>query len=516
MKKLLLSQTKNGALVILVALVSLFCQSVFAQDFTPNVIVNDTTAGDQNTDGARLIAALGDSVYVIWADEVSGKFYFSKSTNGGATFLPAVNVSSIPDTVLQLFPSMAVDNLGVIYIAWSVLSSDMSVSYGIWFTKSTDGGTSFEPAVQVDSLGVFPDIAVYGNNVYVMFADASNYPSANYFFSRSINGGNDFEPSYQINDVNCATPIQEFENLVSLCVDRDGNIYAVWNDGRRPEGNNDIYFAKSTNEGVSFGVNVSVNDITISAVDSVKFSPFIAVGGTDTVYVVWTDMREGSDNDRARVYFSISTNGGESFGPDVMVSEPTLSSRAEIVASSGLVVISWQGMSSTQGGIWAVTSSDGGVSFSSPVAVTDEFDYCASYPSMFLDENQNVYVVWADERGGDKDIYFSRATTTTGIEENNVSEVADDYLLYQNYPNPFNQRTIITYCIPKTTTIKLAVYDLLGKQLVSLVAGKQLAGSYKVVWDGKDEYGCMVGSGVYFYRIEAGNFVKTYKMILLK
>jgi hypothetical protein len=512
MKKLLLSQTRNGAFVILVALCILFCQPVFAQDFTANVVVNDITAGDQNTDGARLIAALGDSVYVVWADEDSSTFYFSKSTDGGATFLSAVHVSSIPDTVSQLFPSMVVDNSGVIYIAWSVLSSDMSVSYGIWFTKSTDGGASFESAVQVNNFGVFPDIAVYGSDVYIMFADASNYPLADYFFSRSINGGDDFEPSYRINDVNCAAPIHEFESLLSLCVDRDGNIYAVWNDGRRPEGNNDIYFAKSTNGGVSFGEDVPVNDITISAGDSVQFSPFIAVGGTGAVYVVWTDMREGFDDDGARVYFSMSTNGGGSFGPDSMVGEPTSSSRAEIVASSGLVVISWQGMSSTQGnGIWTVMSSDGCSGFSSPVAVTDEFNYAASYPSMFLDENQKVYVVWADERQGDKDIYFSRVTIRTGIVENNVSEVPDDYLLYQNYPNPFNSSTNILYSIPRSGFVTLTIYDILGREIQTLVSEFQKANTYSVNIDaGK------LSSGVYFYKLQLGDLIETKKMLLIR
>jgi len=507
------SQIKNGLFLILIAFFVLLSQSVFALNFAPNVIVNDITAGDQNTDGTRLIAAFGDSLYAVWTDEMSGKFYFSKSTDAGATFLPAISVSSIPDTVLQLFPSMVVDSTGVIYIVWSVLSSDMSASYGIWFTKSTDGGASFKPAIQVNSFGIFPDIAVYGNSVYVMFADISNYPLANYYFSRSIDGGDSFEPAYQINDVNCAAPIQKFENLLSICVGRNGNIYAVWSDGRRPEGNNDIYFAKSTDGGASFGQNVPVNDITISAGDSIQYSPFVAAGGIDTVYVVWTDMRNGSKDEDARVYFSMSTDGGQSFGPDLMVGEDLFSRNAKVVSSSQLLVISWEGMSSAQGyGIWAVTSYGGDVGFSSPVAVTDVFNYRASYPSISLDKNQNVYIIWADERQGNKDIYFSKAATVTGVWEDNTLRTSNNYLLFQNYPNPFNPSTKISYSIPKSCFVTLTVYDILGKKIQTLVSEFQNANIYSVNFDASK-----LSSGIYFYKLQAGDgFVETKKMLFLR
>ena len=90
------------------------------------------------------------------------------------------------------------------------------------------------------------------------------------------------------------------------------------------------------------------------------------------------------------------------------------------------------------------------------------------------------------------------------------------YALEQNYPNPFNPETCIKYSIMKPEKVTLSIYNLLGEKVVTLIDKKQLAGSYVVVWDGRDTQGRIVSSGVYFYKIKAGNFVKTNKMLLLR
>jgi hypothetical protein len=85
----------------------------------------------------------------------------------------------------------------------------------------------------------------------------------------------------------------------------------------------------------------------------------------------------------------------------------------------------------------------------------------------------------------------------------------------QNYPNPFNPSTTISYDLstPCHTTIK--VYDLLGKEIAILVNGEKPAGKYVVVWNGKDSSGRKLTSGVYFYKLIAGTFIQTRKMLLL-
>jgi hypothetical protein len=100
--------------------------------------------------------------------------------------------------------------------------------------------------------------------------------------------------------------------------------------------------------------------------------------------------------------------------------------------------------------------------------------------------------------------------TLTGITNGN-GNVPDEFALRQNYPNPFNPVTKISYDIPKGSQVRLTVYDMLGREVTQLVNEYKDAGSYEAVWNGVSQT-----SGVYFYRIEAGDFTQKMKMILVK
>ena len=90
------------------------------------------------------------------------------------------------------------------------------------------------------------------------------------------------------------------------------------------------------------------------------------------------------------------------------------------------------------------------------------------------------------------------------------------YVLNQNYPNPFNPATSISYQLPLAGKTYLKIYDITGREVVSLIDGYQYTGSYTVTWDGRSNSGTPVASGVYFYTLESGKFKRTSKMILLK
>jgi hypothetical protein len=85
------------------------------------------------------------------------------------------------------------------------------------------------------------------------------------------------------------------------------------------------------------------------------------------------------------------------------------------------------------------------------------------------------------------------------------------FFLYQNYPNPFNSQTAISYQLSAASQVELAIYDLLGKKVVTLVNEKQNAGYYRLAVHDSE-----LTSGIYFYQIKAGDFVQARKMILLR
>ncbi len=90
------------------------------------------------------------------------------------------------------------------------------------------------------------------------------------------------------------------------------------------------------------------------------------------------------------------------------------------------------------------------------------------------------------------------------------------FALHQNSPNPFNPTTSIKYDMPKAGDVQIAVFNVLGQRVTDLVNGYQEAGSHEVVWNGKDDAGSSVASGIYFYRIKTSEYSDTKKMVLLK
>jgi flagellar hook assembly protein FlgD len=86
--------------------------------------------------------------------------------------------------------------------------------------------------------------------------------------------------------------------------------------------------------------------------------------------------------------------------------------------------------------------------------------------------------------------------------------------LHENYPNPFNPQTTIAYELPQTESVRLTVYDILGREVVRLIDQTQAAGYHEVVWNGLDAAGNSVSSGIYLYRLQAGSYSRVNKMIL--
>ncbi len=96
------------------------------------------------------------------------------------------------------------------------------------------------------------------------------------------------------------------------------------------------------------------------------------------------------------------------------------------------------------------------------------------------------------------------------------NKIPKTYALEQNYPNPFNPTTTIDFSVPKTGTVNVAVYNSIGQLVKVLANDNYVPGTYRVTWDGMNQSGTQVASGVYFYKLTSKNYVRTMKMMLLK
>ena len=130
----------------------------------------------------------------------------------------------------------------------------------------------------------------------------------------------------------------------------------------------------------------------------------------------------------------------------------------------------------------------------------------------------SVFVRWP---GGGRDVFLditpgqtmllSQWTGTVGVED-----TPPTFRLLGNWPNPFNPSTRIAFELPAQGEIELVVFDVSGRRIAVLADGTWPAGRHIVDWDGRDESGRAVASGVYFYRLVAGKYIENKKMILLR
>ncbi len=105
----------------------------------------------------------------------------------------------------------------------------------------------------------------------------------------------------------------------------------------------------------------------------------------------------------------------------------------------------------------------------------------------------------------------------TEVSNNNTRQCLPELItLDQNYPNPFNAETSIGYTLPQASEVEINIFNIYGQEVATLVAGNRVAGSHKITWNGKDDAGHLVASGVYLYSLKANQIVKTRKLLLIR
>jgi len=110
---------------------------------------------------------------------------------------------------------------------------------------------------------------------------------------------------------------------------------------------------------------------------------------------------------------------------------------------------------------------------------------------------------------------FEFPFTTSAIRENS-SYIPNEFIVKQNYPNPFNPSTTIEFSIPKLADVELNIYNVLGQRIRTTRMNNKQAGNYRVIWNGTNDLGAKVSTGIYFYKIDAGKYSNIKKMVFLK
>lgn len=404
-----------------------------------------------------------------------------KSTDGGITF-PAAQIlaqGSSEDKEMittDLAPGSPFKNN--IYISWSRLN----LSPDIRLIRSTNGGVNWSTPANVSSTatnGQGSDPATGPNgNVYVTWV---NFNYTTQYFNKSTDGGLTFgTPQIVATGTQASIPFSQSgpTTFPSIACDvsggpRNGYVYITWCDGRN--GDADVFLARSTDNGTTWSAPIRVNNDPMSN-GKCQAWPWIAVNNQGLIAVLFYDTRNTPNNTIIEAWLARSSDGGATFTNEVLSSQQ------------------------------------------SPTSVPNSDVRFGDYINVDFWGNR-IVPVWTDERSGgfDQEIYSAVIDITVGVPAAN--QVPNSFNLAQNYPNPFNPSTTIKFSLPKSSFASLKIYDMLGREVSTLISGELEAGDHEIKWNASN-----YPSGVYFYKLAAGDpstssgqgYTDTKKMILAK
>jgi hypothetical protein len=287
---------------------------------------------------------------VAWEDRTDGDsdIYIAKSQSTWGSFETAVEASDGPVASDQIHPSIVVDSLDSVHIAWEDLRADNDIrassssvstlSFGTSVKVNDDTGTSWQHE---------PSIAADGSDLYVAWYDRRDVDPFIYI-AKSSNGGATYGSNIRIESDMANGP--QFEPAITV---NGGRIYVVWQDGRSGV-SRDIYLASSSTSALSFGDGVRVNSGTAS---TNQRSPALALADNGTIHVVWQDFRDQVND----LYYATSTDGGTSFVDERVNEAPgdvILEKRKPEVAVSteGILYAVWEDQQSEDSRIVMATS----------------------------------------------------------------------------------------------------------------------------------------------------------------
>ena len=420
-----------------------------------------------------------------------GAIIIIQSADGGITWSePRIAVTGTSQ-IFNVMPDMVVDNTsysssGFIYIAW--VREGVGILPLVFSTQSSDMGHTFLDPVQVsDSTGIvqWPNINIrsaFGNADVDVAWYRQHYPGI--LFDHSVTEGWTFGRDYwpmvtgAFNDtINGGIEVSTTPVMAADNQNGSGGFeksYLVYMDSSNS--NWDVYCVGITSfldntEYIDFSTPVRVNDDPPNN-GADHFMPAVAVDETGAIHVAFFDRRNDPNNLLYDVYYSSSSDFGETWTPNVRVSnissDPSLPSVAGAIGNR-IGIAAWGGQ---------------------------------------------VVITWTDCRNGNTDVYVSRMIEI-GIKEE-PAPLPNDITLDNLYPNPFNSSVEIKYTSISAQQVSVEVVDLLGRHVADLFNGACRAGSNSLIWDGKNSNGHIAGSGVYFVRLNADNRTLLKKAVLLK
>jgi len=296
----------------------------------------------------------------------------------------------------------------------------------------------------------------------------------------------------------------------ALAVKKDGGFIITW-EGSLGSFPPDIYCQLFSPNGTPIGGNKQVNNIEIDPLDDQQL-PDVAVdsAGNFTVGFKETPYSSGV----ARIKYQRFDKNGNKIGINKIINNAFYVFQFSSDEEGNLIfLLSFNGSGS---GLYNLRIDKNDNPIGTYYSASNQFPNVPMTGNDIVFVNKKYINLWRDTRlGGQPQVYLnvrSYANPDSVVFVNIINtEIPPSFSLSQNYPNPFNPSTTIKFAIPNTTAVKITIYDITGKEMEVIVNEKLQAGTYQTNWSGQS-----FSSGVYFFKIQAGDFVMTKRMVLIK
>ena len=422
-------------ILVLISILASFSIGVFAEQ--------SEAVNLSNTSGKSYRVQLfvqEQNVYAVWTDDTPGNndIFFTKSEDGGASFEPPLNLSN--NNGSSAFPRLVVSEPNV-YVVWYDYSPGQS---DIFFAQSNDTGKKFNVInVRTPEPSFNPWLATWANYVYLVWNDGGRTTTIELPNGESrivdVETGDEeiiFGRSSDYGQTFEFTNISNTPSKISwnprIRVD-ESNVYVVWNE---MTGNaSDIFFASSTDNGKSFGTPINVSNNPLESLDA-----GIAVN-KNKIFLVWNQNTADSDD----IFFSKSADNGNEFSEPINLSNSKDVSQiirdTQIALSGNNIFVVWYDGTEDDSDVFFTRSVDGGITFSKPVNLS-QTNAKSELPQIVAD-NENVYVVWQDYSQGNGDIFLRESTDSgatfgsirnlsNNVEESNIFILGPQIFLANN------------------------------------------------------------------------------------
>jgi hypothetical protein len=292
------------------------------------------------------------------------------------------------------------------------------------------------------------------------------------------------------------------QGFIRMTSDSTGGTIIAWIDNR--VGNYDIYSTRISGKGNSLW---PLNGVGITTADGPQALGDMIFNKKNGAILAWTDGRGGNAGSTNIFAQNVDLDGYLGFAPSLRLPENGASFNVDSVR------LIWNPLLPKPSRYWLELGLDSNFAFrSSDSTITD---------TTYVLRNLHLQPFWWKVRGYDNGWgpfsavrKFSITTGVSGVEDN--PEVPRVFSLAQNFPNPFNPSSKIRYQVAAVSDVKITLYDVLGREVAVLVNERKLPGHYEVSFSAKGGEGNGLSSGVYIYRMTAGSYVQSRKMILLK